>query len=306
MKKTIRIATRQSKLALAQADIIKQRVLSRFQAEIEVEILPLITKGDLDLEKPLYEIGGKGVFIKEVEQALIDQKADIAVHSLKDITSNLAPGLVMAGFTEPEGYRDVFISSKGIEELNKIPLDSTIATGSLRRKALLKFIRPDLKTCDIRGNVISRLEKIKALPVCGTLLSEAGLIRLGIDYSQSQALDPNLFIPAPGQGVIGLETREDDSFARNLCRQISDAQQFDISTAELEFLMKVGLDCRSPLGLYTQYDGKNMAMKLFLANERMDKFLHKDHSFPYSDYKHEVHQLANQALAWISEQAGDN
>lgn len=206
----------------------------------------------------------------------------------------------MAGFTEPEGYRDVLMCSKDIKSFEEIPLNSTIATGSLRRKALLKFLRPDLKTSDIRGNVISRLEKIKTLPVCGTLLSEAGLIRLDIDYSQRHALDPNVFIPAPGQGVIGLEAREDDSFAREVCMQISDPHQVDISTAELEFLIKVGLDCRSPLGLYTQYDGKHMSMKLFLANELMDEFLHKDISFPYSEYKNRVNQLANEALEWMS------
>lgn len=301
MKKTIRIATRESKLALVQANIIKQRIQAQFGAQLDVEIVPLTTQGDLDLEKPLYEMGGKGVFIKEVEQALIDNKADIAVHSLKDITSNLAPGLVMAGFTEPEGYRDVLMCSKNINSFEDIPLNSTIATGSLRRKALLKFLRPDLKTCEIRGNVISRLEKINVLPVCGTLLSEAGLIRLNIDYSKRMALDPTVFIPAPGQGVIGLEARAEDSFAQDVCRQISDPHQVDISTAELEFLTKVGLDCRSPLGLYTQYDGKQMSMKLFLANEQMDEFLNKDISFPYSDYKNRVHQLANEALEWMSQ-----
>ncbi|KTC97821.1 porphobilinogen deaminase [Legionella erythra] len=299
MTKTIRLATRASKLALVQAEIVKSKLEAFLLDRATVTIVPLTTQGDRDLTKPLHEIGGKGIFIKEIEQALLDDLADIAVHSLKDITTNLAKGLHLSGFLKPEGQRDVLVFNKKDSQFSALPENATIATGSLRRKALLKYLRPDIQTLPIRGNVLTRLDKIKSLPVEGILLSEAGLIRLKLTDLNQEALDPNLFIPAPGQGVIALQTRDGDDFAIECAKAINDSHQELISTSDLHFLSHVGLDCKAPLGLYTTEQQDRLRMKLFLSNEPLTQFYLKEVDFATKERIKAIDELAHMTIEWL-------
>lgn len=299
MTKTIRLATRASKLALVQAEIVKSKLDAFLQDRATVSIVPLTTQGDRDLTKPLHEIGGKGIFIKEIEQALLDNLADIAVHSLKDITTNLARGLHLSGFLKPEGQRDVLVLKEKNLSFSTLPEQATIATGSLRRKALLKYLRPDIQTLPIRGNVLTRLDKINEMPVAGILLSEAGLIRLELTDLIQEALDPNLFIPAPGQGVIALQTRDGDDFAIECAKAINDVHQELISTSDLHFLSHVGLDCKAPLGLYTTEHQDKLRMKLFLSNEQLTQFYLKEMDFPKAERIKAIDELAHMTLDWL-------
>ncbi|MDX1838729.1 hydroxymethylbilane synthase [Legionella taurinensis] len=299
MTKNIRLATRASKLALIQAEIVKSRLEQFLDKRTTVSIVPLTTQGDRDLTKPLHEIGGKGIFIKEIEQALLDDLADIAVHSLKDITTNLAKGLQLSGYLKPEGQRDVLVFKENDVTFDTLPEGALIATGSLRRKALLKYLRPDIQTLPIRGNVLTRLDKIKEMPVQGILLSEAGLIRLELTDLIQEALDPTRFIPAPGQGVIALQTRQGDEFAIDCCQAINDSHQELISTSDLHFLSHVGLDCKAPLGLYTTEEGDSLRMKLFLSNEKLTHFYLNEVDFPKKDRLRAIDELARNTLEWL-------
>jgi len=231
----IRLGTRASQMALAQAEIVKSKLIAQ-NPTLTVEICPIITQGDKDLTTPLYEIGGKGVFIKELEKALLDNTVDIAVHSLKDMTSTLATGLHLISFLPAEAVTDALVLKSPYLSFADLPSGAVIATGSLRRKALLKKIRSDISTVDIRGNVITRLEKLQTENFHGLLLSEAGLIRLNRQHLISEHFSAKTFCPAPGQGVIAIETRQQDEKVNAICLSINDQQQHLKSTTELAFL----------------------------------------------------------------------
>ena len=264
MANSIRIGTRQSPLALKQTDIIAKK-LTEADPSITIEIVPISTAGDDDKTTPLWQIGGKGVFIKTLEQALLDNRVDIAVHSLKDVTSELPENLELAAFLVPESCSDVLILKKGYT-LSDLNAGATIGTSSLRRKALLKRDYPHLKPVDIRGNVETRLNKVFSGELDGVILSEAGLIRLGLEHHISYRFDKNTFLPAPGQGVIAVECRKDNAIAQQYCALLNDKHQSIISKAELLFLKTVGFDCRDPLGLYTLITDNRLTMKAFKSN----------------------------------------
>lgn len=254
----IRLGTRGSALALAQSEIVKAKFLAKFP-EMTIQICPIKTQGDADQKSPLSQIGGKGIFIKEIEKALCHNEIDIAVHSLKDVTTHLEEELALSGFLKAESTSDVLIGT--------LPPNAVVATSSLRRRALLKKERPDITFVDIRGNVETRIQKLKTDQIDAIVLSEAGLIRLNLTHHISQIFDPKIFYPAPGQGVIALETRQADTTFSQLCNAISDPEQTQISKAEFTVLQALGFDCRIPLGVYSTAQ----AMTLFIANKTLDK-----------------------------------
>jgi len=298
----IRLGTRASQMALAQAHIVKDALIEKSLATnqaLTVEICPIMTTGDKDLTTPLYELGGKGVFIKELEKALLDNTIDIAVHSLKDMTSVLAPGLHLISFLAAKTARDALILKAPYHHLAELPSGATIATGSLRRKAILKKMRPDIKTIDIRGNVITRLEKLKTGDFHGLLLSEAGLIRLNLCDMITECFAPKLFCPAPGQGVIAIETRKNDEHVNALCLSITDAQQTIKSTTELAFLETVGLDCKAPLGAHAVIVDNTIAFQAFVADASATHFFEKNAVFSLEDRLVKARALAQEFLTWM-------
>ena len=249
----IRLGSRPSQLAIKQALMVKEHLLSQYP-DLDIELIKIVTQGDQDQHTPLYEIGGKGSFIRSLEKALIETQIDIAVHSLKDVTAAMMPGLELSGFLKAETACDslVFHPEKSYGSFQDLPKNAILATSSLRRKAQLLNLNPNITLLDIRGNIDTRLEKLKNADWDGTLLSEVGLIRLNLNPKR-HIFKPQDFIPAPGQGVIALQTRIHDKWAKTLSKSLSDPHQELLSKVEIGFLEEVGLNCQHPLGAHARF-----------------------------------------------------
>ncbi len=271
MQRKIRIGTRGSRLALAQTNIIITRLKS-VDPSLDIDTVIIATAGDKDQKASLKEIGGKGVFIREIEYALLNNSIDLAVHSFKDITSQNAVGLSLSGFLKPESVCDVLISRLKLP-FNDIPPGSVIGTGSMRRRALLRRMRSDLEYVDIRGNIDTRISRVDDGVYAGIILSEAGVIRLGLNGKISERFDPELFIPAPGQGVIAVEIRTGDDQLSQLCRAACDEEQFLVSSAEFTVLESLGFDCRMPFGMLSKIDQGFLIMKAFYEDQENGNFI---------------------------------
>ncbi|MGE4170267.1 MAG: hydroxymethylbilane synthase [Candidatus Margulisiibacteriota bacterium] len=295
----IRLGTRGSALALIQANRVKTELEAAFPGTT-VEIHIIKTEGDRNQTSLLSQIGGKGVFIRDIETALVQNTIDIAVHSLKDITSTLLPGLVLGGFLKPESRLDALVC-KGNYTLDTLPTCAVVGTGAARRVAQLSMLCPDLNTKPIRGNVETRLAKL-ADPTQGLdaiLLSEAGLIRLNLTHHITQTLSPEEFLPAPGQGVIALEHRSDDAKAQHWCAALSDPTQTLLSQTELAFLSQVGLDCASPLGLYATLEKTGLRLRGFLAHHTPGKTWRCDETVPIENGLDLAQKMAQEALDFL-------
>ena len=244
----LRIGSRGSPLALAQAREVQSRLAAAWALAIEqIEIKVIRTTGDVIQDRPLAEAGGKGLFTKEIEEALIAGAIDLAVHSSKDMPTILPPGLILAAFLPREDTRDAFISRRA-KTLNELPPGAQVGTASLRRQAMVKRLRPDLAIAPLRGNVETRLRKVEAGEFDATLLAVAGLKRLGLIAAATALLDIDEFLPAVGQGAIGIETRADDAATRALVARIDDAATATALAAERAFLGVLDGSCRTPIG----------------------------------------------------------
>lgn len=244
MRTTLRIGTRQSRLALWQANWVKGR-LEREWPQLDVALVPIMTSGDKIRDRALSQVGGKGLFVKEIEEALLDGRADLAVHSVKDLPAVFPDGLTLSAVPHREDARDVFIS-RGGETLDDVPGGARVGTSSLRRQALLLHLRPDLRVETLRGNVDTRLRKHREGVVDATVLAAAGLKRLGLMPAQAHILNEDRFLPAIGQGAIGIETRDGTDVAE-FVQPLHDRQSGLEVVAERAFLRAVGGDCRTPL-----------------------------------------------------------
>ncbi len=241
------IGSRGSPLALAQAQEVQRRLaIACAIAPAQIAIKVIRTTGDMVQDRPLAEAGGKGLFTKEIEEALLSGVIDLAVHSSKDMPTVLPPGLVLSAFLPREDPRDAFISRKA-KSLAELPAGAVVGTASLRRQALLKRLRPDLPVVALRGNVQTRLRKLAAGDVDATLLAVAGLKRLGLVEEATALLDIDEFLPAVGQGAIGIETRADDAATGALLRKINDADTATALAAERAFLAVLDGSCRTPI-----------------------------------------------------------
>lgn len=214
MTQTLRIATRKSQLALWQARYVQSRLLEN-DPELRVELVEIKTQGDKILDVPLAKVGGKGLFIKELEQALLDGRADIAVHSMKDLTVTLPDGLHIAAVCQREDPRDAFVSNH-FHDLDALPAGSRVGTSSLRRQCQLRATYPKLDVIDLRGNVNTRLGKLDAGEFDAIVLAAAGLLRLGLKKRIQTHIEPEDMLPAVGQGAIGIECRIDDDIGERL------------------------------------------------------------------------------------------
>jgi hydroxymethylbilane synthase len=250
----LRIGSRGSPLALVQAREVARRIAAAAGVDAAtIEITVIRTTGDVVQDRPLAEAGGKGLFTKEIEEALLAGSIDLAVHSSKDLPTILPQGLVLAGFPAREDPRDAFISRKA-KSLRDLPPGAVVGTASPRRQALVKRLRPDLAVVMLRGNVETRLRKLDAGEVDATLLAVAGLKRLGLLSTATAILDPDEFLPAVGQGAIGIETRADDGRTRVLVEAIDDADTRDALAAERAFLAVLDGSCRTPIGGYANIE----------------------------------------------------
>ena len=257
----VRIATRSSALALAQARRVAELLLAK-DPSLSVRLVEVSTAGDRDRLAPVAELTEIGAFVRGVQQAVLDDTADLAVHSLKDLPIAGPRGLEVAAVPERASALDVLVGST----LGGLPPGGLVGTGSPRRAAQLADLRPDLRTIELRGNVDTRLDKVARGEVDGAVLAEAGLDRLGRSGSIAQRLDTAQMVPAPGQGALAVEARVESGFVR-LAALIDDARTRVLVTAERLLLAQTGAGCRSALGAHATWDGDRMRLRAFVADE---------------------------------------
>jgi len=255
----VRIGTRGSALARWQAEHVKER-LQAFGHEVTLRFIT--TTGDRT-PGPLEAVGGKGAFLKEIEEALLAQDVDLAVHSLKDVPTSLPAGLALAAVLERADPRDALVS--GGSALDRLPQGARLGTTSLRRRALLRHLRPDLELVDLRGNVDTRLRRLRQGDFEAVVLAVAGLTRLGRAHEVTEALDPERFVPAPGQGAITLETREADDETISAVRFLDHEPTARAVSAERAFLAELGGGCNVPLGAWAREGPGGLRLVAFLA-----------------------------------------
>jgi hydroxymethylbilane synthase len=258
----LRIGTRGSPLALWQANAVRAALASAHGiAEEAIEIVTIRTSGDQVKDRPLADIGGKGLFTKEIEEALLDAKVDIAVHSAKDVPTFLPPGLMLAGCLPRADVRDVLIAPQH-KTLQALPEGAVIGTASVRRAALLKHLRPDLKTVLLRGNVETRLRRVEAGEMQATLLALAGLTRLGLETHATEIFETETMLPACGQGAVAIEIRDDDEQARSHVAAIDHRETSLALAAERAMLAVLDGSCRTPIaGHAVHYTGGSLHLR---------------------------------------------
>jgi hydroxymethylbilane synthase len=246
----LRIATRQSPLALWQAHYVKQR-LETCHAGLRVELVPMVTRGDVILDTPLAKVGGKGLFVKELELALLEGRADIAVHSMKDVPVDFPEGLGLVTICEREDPRDAFVSNH-YDSLDALPQGSIVGTSSLRRQCQLAEYRPDLIIRSLRGNVGTRLSKLDNGEYDAIILAVAGLKRLGLESRIKAALSPEQSLPAVGQGAVGIECRLDDTRTHALLAPLNHDETAIRVQAERAMNTRLEGGCQVPIGSYAE------------------------------------------------------
>jgi hydroxymethylbilane synthase len=257
----LRLGTRGSELALAQAG----RVASLLRGlGHEIALVKIETSGDR-IQGPLAKAGGKGLWLREIEQSLLEGSIDLAVHSAKDMPVDLSDGLTIGAYPEREDPRDVFIGAPG-RRFAALPPGSQVGTSSLRRIALLKSLRPDLEVVPLHGNVTTRLAKIDSMGLDGVILASAGLIRLGLDEQILDPLDPERYIPAGGQGALAVELRIDDEDVQQIVARINDADVAAQVRSERAFLFEIGGDCHTPVAVHATIHGVRLRLRALVLS----------------------------------------
>jgi len=291
----LRIATRKSQLALWQAEHVAT-LLRRAHAGLEVELVPMVTQGDRIQDRSLAAIGGKGLFIKELEVALEERRADIAVHSMKDLPGDLPAGLTIAAVLERADPRDALLS-KTAARLHDLPPGARLGTSSLRRQAQLLAARPDLRIEPLRGNVDTRLRRLDAGEMDAIVLACAGLIRLGLESRISGRLDPAISLPAVAQGVIGIECRGADAPTLALVSLLNHRDTRIAMDAERAFAHRLGGSCQSPIAAHARLEGGRLLLEGLVAEPDGSRLLRDTLSGSIDEPAALGHQLAERILA---------
>ena len=259
----IKIGTRGSKLALAQSSWIKEKIENR-HSDVQVELVKIKTMGDKILDSPLSKIGGKGLFVKEIEDALLGKRIHVAVHSMKDVPAELPEGLVLSTFPEREDPRDALISAENLK-IEQLPRGACVGTSSLRRAAQLLHLRPDLDIVSLRGNVDTRLKKLDSGEMQAIILASAGLKRLGLWNRNFQAIPVQQMLPAIGQGALGLEVRSDDIRTIELLDFLNHETTALTVKAERAFLKRLEGGCQVPIAALAHLNGEELHMQGMVA-----------------------------------------
>lgn len=260
---TLRIATRRSALALCQSETVAA-LLREVEPGLEVELVPMTTKGDQILDSPLARIGGKGLFVKELEHAMLSGAADIAVHSMKDVPAELPDGLCVPVILPREDPRDAFLSVTA-SAFDELPEGARVGTSSLRRQSQLLALRPDLVIETLRGNVDTRLRRLESGDFDAILLACAGLRRLGLAAHITEALSESRFLPAIGQGAVGIETRDDDPRVLDVIARLDHPVTRTCVSAERAMGRQLGASCQVPLGGHARLEGETLSLEALLA-----------------------------------------
>jgi hydroxymethylbilane synthase len=291
----LRIATRKSQLALWQAEHVAG-LLREAHDGLEVELVPMLTQGDRIQDRSLAAIGGKGLFIKELEVALEEGRADIAVHSMKDLPGDLPAGLTIAAVLERADARDALLtaSAGGLDDL---PRGARVGTSSLRRQAQLLAARPDLAIQGLRGNVDTRLRRLETGDMDAIVLACAGLIRLGLESRITARLDPKMFVPAVAQGVIGIECRAADSRTLGLVTGLNHRDTRIAMDAERAFAHRLGGSCQSPIAAHARLEGQRLLLDGLVAEPDGSRLLRDSASGGIDDPAALGRLLADRILA---------
>lgn len=261
----IKIGTRKSKLALIQTEMVIFELKKNFP-ELECEIVPVVTTGDKITNKNLYDMGGKALFLKELEEQLIDKQIDLAVHSLKDVPGVISEELEIAAVLERADPRDCFVSFK-YKSIDDLPKGSIVGSSSVRRKVLISRKRPDLKLVQFRGNINTRLQKLKDEEVDATILACAGLTRANLfDSEFCYPLEFDEMLPAAGQGVIAVQIRSDDKKMQEICRIINHKSTWYLAQAERSYMSYLDASCRTPMSAYAHYVGEEIKANYMLSD----------------------------------------
>lgn len=246
--RTIRFGTRKSRLAVTQTEWVIQQ-LQKSIPELKAEMKTIVTKGDRILNVTLSKVGGKGLFVKEIERALLDKEIDVAIHSMKDLPAEMAPGLTLAAVSKREDPRDCFISRHN-ETLDELPSGAVVGTSSLRRQAQLKAYRSDLEVKPVRGNIETRLRKMREGEFDAIVLAAAGLHRVGWHNQLTDYIDIETMVPAVGQGALGIQCRANDEEMIELLKAVDDEEAHLTVAAERAFLHRLDGNCQVPIGAY--------------------------------------------------------
>ncbi len=295
MPKKIVIATRESPLALWQAEHVKARLLE-LHPDLEVELLGMTTQGDQILDSPLSRIGGKGLFVKELETAMAEGRADLAVHSIKDVPMDLPPGFELAAIAQRDDPRDAFVSRK-YASLNDLPSGARVGTSSLRRQVQLRAAYPTLDVDTLRGNVNTRLRKLEEGQYDAILLAAAGLKRLGLDAHIRAILSPEESLPAVGQGALGIEIREGRPDLAELLAPLNDSETAACVRAERAMSRMLHGGCQAPIGGYAEIQGGRIHLRAFVADLEGIRFYRSEVQGDPSDPEAVGHAAARELIA---------
>ncbi|MFC3123180.1 hydroxymethylbilane synthase [Agaribacter flavus] len=263
-RRTIRIATRKSALAMWQARYVQER-LQYYHQDLEVILLPMSTQGDRILDTPLAKIGGKGLFIKELELAMQEGRADLAVHSMKDVPVQFPQGFGLHAICPRENPFDAFVSNT-VASLESLPMGAVVGTSSLRRQAQLRHFRPDIQISDLRGNVNTRLAKLDAGHYDAIILASAGLIRLEMQSRINHEISEDICLPAVGQGAVGIECRNDDDTLIDLLQPLNDPETALRVRAERAMNARLEGGCQVPIGSFAKLQGEELKLRGLVAS----------------------------------------
>ncbi len=295
----VRIATRQSPLALWQAEYVKARLLA-IHSGLEVQLVPMTTQGDRILGTPLTKIGGKGLFVKELEKAMLEGEADIAVHSMKDVPMSFPPGLVLAAICEREDPCDAFVSNHH-DSLDSLPEGAIVGTSSLRRKSQLLICRPDLQIRDLRGNVGTRLKKLDQGDYDAIVLASAGLLRLDLKARIKSRISARQILPAAGQGAVGIEIRDQEPELAALLSPLNDATTWRRVSAERIVTTRLGGSCQVPIAAFAEVEAGQMTLNALVAEPDGSRVLSAGATGPADDFS----AIGNQVAGDLASQGAD-
>jgi hydroxymethylbilane synthase len=296
MSKTlIRIATRNSPLALWQAEYVRDTLLS-LHDHVEVELVKMKTQGDIILDTPLAKVGGKGLFVKELEQGMLEGRADIAVHSMKDVPVEFPDGLHLPVICQRADPHDAFVSNH-FNSIDELPQGATVGTSSLRRECQLRTYRPDLKVLPLRGNVNTRLAKLDDGQFDAIILAMAGLQRLGFDDRIRSALTPEQSLPAIGQGALGIETRCDDEAINALIQPLHCEKTAIVVGAERALNKRLAGGCQVPIGGYAMLDGDQVWLRALVGRPDGSQMLNAEITGPADQAEQLGIQVAEDLLS---------
>jgi hydroxymethylbilane synthase len=293
--KVLTVATRGGELAFAQTKIVTD-ALRKIYPDIKAEINKVTTKGDRDRRTALWDLKTSGFFTSRVEDVLLAAEADLAVHSFKDLPTRPREGLAIAAVCDRAFAEDCLVSAAPLSAIDQLKECAKIGTSSLRRAVQLKQLRPDLRATPIRGNVQTRIRKLDKGDFDAIILARAGVERIGLGKKISFSFDPKLFIPAPAQGALAVQTRSDDGQTHKLVAAIDDAKVRTITSAERQVLVTMQCGCRAPVGAFASIDGNEIEICAFIADPQGRTFIKRELTGPVSKAEELAEQIAGELL----------